>query len=91
MTLTFDLLTPGSMQILGAVARNEQGTCKRLEEEDDRRMRVGQYGMRRRWLGTTRSHPEVVGNMLHVTLNFDLSKLPCVFLARVKTYTHTKN
>jgi len=27
--------------------------------------------------------------MLRVTLNFDLSKIP--FVARVKTYTHTKN
>jgi len=44
---------------------------------------------------TTRSHPEMVGDMSHVTLNFDLSKIIknsfCAFLARVKTYTHTKN
>ena len=26
----------------------------------------------------TRSHPEVVGDMSHETLNFDLSKIPCV-------------
>jgi len=25
---------------------------------------------------TTRSHPEMVGDMLCVTLNFDLSKIP---------------
>jgi len=24
----------------------------------------------------TKSHPEMVGDMLHVTLNFDLSKIP---------------
>jgi len=29
--------------------------------------------------------------MSHVTLNYDLSKILFVFLARVKTYTHTKN
>jgi len=41
----------------------------------------------------TRSHPEMVGDMSCVTLNFDLSKIPFVhlFLTRVKTYTHTKN
>ena len=39
-----------------------------------------------------RSHPEMVGDMSLVTLNFDLSKNSfCAFLARVKTYTHTKN
>ena len=43
-------------------------------------------------LWTTRSHPEMVGDMSRVTLNFDLSKNSfCAFLARVKTYTHTKN
>jgi len=26
----------------------------------------------------TRSHPEMVGDMSHVTLNFDLSKIPFV-------------
>jgi len=26
----------------------------------------------------TRSHPEMVGEMLHVTLNFDLPKIPFV-------------
>jgi len=26
----------------------------------------------------TRSHPEIVGDMLHVTLNFDISKIPFV-------------
>jgi len=26
----------------------------------------------------TRSHPDVVGDMSHVTLNFDLSKIPFV-------------
>jgi len=32
------------------------------------------------------------GDMSRVTLNFDLSKIPfCAFLARVKTYTYTKN
>jgi len=39
----------------------------------------------------TRSHPEMVGDMSCVTLNFDLSKILCASLARVKTYTHTKN
>jgi len=40
----------------------------------------------------TRSHKEMVGHMSRVTLNFDLSKNSfCTFLARVKTYTHTKN
>ena len=29
----------------------------------------------------TRSHPEMVGDMSHVTLNFDLSKIPFVHLA----------
>jgi len=29
-------------------------------------------------LNQTRSHPEMVGDMLHVTLNFDLSKIPFV-------------
>jgi len=38
----------------------------------------------------------MVGDMSRVTLNFDLPKIPiknslCAFLARVKTYTHTKN
>jgi len=40
---------------------------------------------------TTRRHPEMVGDMSRVTLNFDLSKFLCAFLARVTTYTHTKN
>jgi len=40
----------------------------------------------------TRSHPVMVGDILHVILNFDLSKIPfCAFLASVKSYTHTKN
>jgi len=40
----------------------------------------------------TRSHPEMVGRYVAVTLNFDLSKNSfCAFLASVKTYTHTKN
>jgi len=30
------------------------------------------------WAVTTRSHPEMVGDMSHVTLNFDLSKTPFV-------------
>jgi len=40
---------------------------------------------------TTRSHPEMVGDMSRVTLNFDLSKIAFVhaFLARVKTYILT--
>jgi len=38
----------------------------------------------------TSSHPEMVGDMSRVTLNFDLSKF-LLFLARVKTYTHNKN
>jgi len=34
----------------------------------------------------------MVGDMSRVTLNFDLSKVPfCAFVARVKTYTYTKN
>jgi len=33
----------------------------------------------------------MVGDMSSVTLNFDLSKIPCAFLAKVKAYTHTKN
>jgi len=34
----------------------------------------------------------MVGDMSRVTLNFDLSKNSfCAFLARVKTYTYTKN
>jgi len=28
----------------------------------------------------TRSHPEMVSDMLHVTLNFDLSKIPFVLI-----------
>jgi len=41
---------------------------------------------------TTKSHPEMVGDISRVTLNFDLSKNSfCAFLARVKTYAHTKN
>jgi len=40
----------------------------------------------------TRSHPEMVGDMSCVTVNFDLLKITfCAFLARVKTHTHTKN
>jgi len=40
----------------------------------------------------TRSHPEMVSNMSRVTLNFDPSEIPFFsFLARVNTYTHTKN
>ena len=27
----------------------------------------------------TRSHPQIVGDMSRVTLNFDLSKIPCTF------------
>jgi len=30
------------------------------------------------YLVLTRSHPKMVGDMLHVTLNFDLSKIPFV-------------
>jgi len=37
----------------------------------------------------TRSHPEMVGDMSRVTLNFKNSF--CAFLARVETYTHTTN
>jgi len=38
----------------------------------------------------------MVGDMSRVTLNFDLSKIRlknsfCAFLARIKTYTHSKN
>jgi len=29
---------------------------------------------------STRSHPEMVGDMSHVTLNFDLSKIPFVHI-----------
>ena len=36
----------------------------------------------------TRSHPQMVGNMSRVTLNFDLSKTSFVLFF---TYTHTKN
>jgi len=39
----------------------------------------------------TRSHPEMVGDMSRVTLNFDLQKILLCILAMVKTYTHTKN
>jgi len=40
----------------------------------------------------TGSHLEMVGDMSRVTLNFDFIKNPfCAFLARVKTYTYTKN
>jgi len=41
--------------------------------------------------GETRSHPEMVGNMSHVTLNFDLSKIPFVHSYAIHLYTHTKN
>jgi len=30
------------------------------------------------WDSKTRSHPEMVGDMSHVTLNFDQSKIPFV-------------
>jgi len=40
----------------------------------------------------TRSHPEMIGNMLHVTFElWPIKNSFCAFLARVKTYTHTKN
>jgi len=41
--------------------------------------------VKHRWK-STRSHPEMVGDMSRVTLNCDLSKIPFV-----RFYTHTKN
>jgi len=39
----------------------------------------------------TRSHPELVGDMLRVTLNFDLSKIPFVLSSQVRDlYSHQK-
>jgi len=40
---------------------------------------------------STRSHPEMVDNMLHVTLNFDLSKIPFVLSSHGQDlYSHQK-
>jgi len=39
----------------------------------------------------TRSHPETVGDMTHVTELWPVKNYFCAFLARVKTYTHIKN
>jgi len=42
-------------------------------------------------LGQTRSHPEMVGDMLHVTLNFDLSKISFVHFSQGQNvYSHQK-
>jgi len=39
----------------------------------------------------TRSHPEMVGDMLRVTLNFDLSKIPFVLSSQGQDlYSHQK-
>ena len=43
------------------------------------------------WLKITRSHPEMVGDMSCVTLNFDLSKfLLCISSQGQDLYSHQK-